>query len=47
MKKILITGPAGFIGLTLINHIIKHTDNNIINKDKITYDSNLQSLKKY
>lgn len=43
--KILITGGAGFIGSAVIRHIINHTANNVINIDKLTYASNLESLK--
>ena len=43
-KKLLITGGAGFIGSALIRHIIKKTNHNVINIDKLTYAGNLQSL---
>ena len=42
--KILVTGGAGFIGSALIRHIIGHTENSVINIDKLTYAANLQSL---
>ena len=45
LKKILITGGAGFIGSSLIRFLIKETNDKIINIDKLTYASNLQSLK--
>ncbi|MDD2892290.1 MAG: dTDP-glucose 4,6-dehydratase [Halothiobacillaceae bacterium] len=44
MKKILITGGAGFIGSALIRHIIADTPDAVINLDKLTYAGNLQSL---
>jgi dTDP-glucose 4,6-dehydratase len=44
MKKILITGGAGFIGSALIRHVIGYTTDSIINVDKLTYAGNLQSL---
>ncbi|MBU0688975.1 MAG: dTDP-glucose 4,6-dehydratase [Gammaproteobacteria bacterium] len=44
MKKILITGGAGFIGSALIRHIIGNTKDAVINLDKLTYAGNLQSL---
>ena len=42
--KILVTGGAGFIGSALIRHIIGHTDDHVVNLDKLTYAGNLQSL---
>ena len=44
MKKILITGGAGFIGSALIRHIINNTNHSILNIDKLTYAGNLDSL---
>jgi len=45
MKKILITGGAGFIGSSLIRFLINETDNFVLNVDKLTYASSLDSLK--
>lgn len=42
--KILITGGAGFIGSAVIRYIIEHTTDTVINVDKLTYSSNLNSL---
>ena len=42
--KILVTGGAGFIGSAVIRHIIKTTDNKVLNIDKLTYAGNLESL---
>ncbi|MFT6734660.1 MAG: dTDP-glucose 4,6-dehydratase [Polaribacter sp.] len=42
--KILITGGAGFIGSAVIRHIIKNTNDSVINVDKLTYAGNLESL---
>lgn len=34
--KIFVTGGAGFIGSAVIRHIIKNTQDNIVNLDKLT-----------
>ncbi|BBJ00669.1 dTDP-glucose 4,6-dehydratase [Ferrigenium kumadai] len=44
MKKILVTGGAGFIGSALVRHIIGNTSDSVVNLDKLTYAGNLQSL---
>jgi dTDP-glucose 4,6-dehydratase len=43
-KCILVTGGAGFIGSTLVRHLIKKTNYNVVNFDKLTYAGNLNSL---
>jgi dTDP-glucose 4,6-dehydratase len=44
MKKILVTGGAGFIGSNFIRHILETRDYEIINIDKLTYAGNLANL---
>jgi dTDP-glucose 4,6-dehydratase len=44
MKKILVTGGAGFIGSAVIRQLIAEADASVINVDKLTYAGNLQSL---
>lgn len=45
MKKILVTGGAGFIGNCFIRHVLKkHPDYKIINLDALTYAGNIANL---
>ncbi|MCK3654800.1 dTDP-glucose 4,6-dehydratase [Pasteurellaceae bacterium Macca] len=43
-KTLFITGGAGFIGSAVIRYIIQHTDDVVVNIDKLTYAGNLDSL---
>jgi len=42
--KLLVTGGAGFIGSAVIRHIIQHSQDSVVNVDKLTYAGNLESL---
>ncbi len=42
--KLLVTGGAGFIGSAVIRHIIQHSQDSVVNLDKLTYAGNLESL---
>lgn len=44
MKKILITGGAGFIGAHFIEHILKNTDWAIVCADRLDHSGNLNRL---
>lgn len=43
--RIIVTGGAGFIGSSVIRHIINNTNDEVLNIDKLTYAGNLESLK--
>ncbi len=43
-KTILVTGGAGFIGSAVVREIIRHTQDTVVNVDKLTYAGNLSSL---
>ena len=40
-----MTGGAGFIGSALIRHLISHTNDCVLNLDKLTYAGNVESLR--
>jgi dTDP-glucose 4,6-dehydratase len=43
--RIIVTGGAGFIGSALCRHLIKETDAEVVNIDKLTYAGNVNSLR--
>ena len=46
MKKILVTGGAGFIGGNFVHYMVnKYPEYTIVNLDALTYAGNLETLK--
>ena len=46
VKRILITGGAGFIGGALVRELLKNSNTKVFNLDKLTYASNLSEIEK-
>lgn len=44
MKKILVTGGAGFIGSAVVRHILSQTSDNVLVVDKLTYAGDASAI---
>jgi dTDP-glucose 4,6-dehydratase len=44
MMRLLVTGAAGFIGSNFVHHVLKHTDDEIISLDALTYAGSRENL---
>ena len=44
MKRVLVTGGAGFIPSNLIRHLLAHTDHEVVSLDALTYAGNIENL---
>ncbi len=44
MRKILVTGGAGFIGSNFVRHVVATTDDHVVVLDKLTYAASREAL---
>ena len=44
MKRVLVTGGAGFISSNFIRHLLEETDHEVVTLDALTYAGNLENL---
>ena len=48
MRRILVTGGAGFIGSNFVRMVLsEHTDCFVVNLDRLTYAGNLENLAEF
>lgn len=45
MKRVLVTGGAGFIGSAVCRYLVKEKQVDVLNVDKLTYAGNVESLR--
>ena len=44
MKRVLVTGGAGFISSTFVRHLLDATPYEVVSLDALTYAGNLENL---
>jgi len=44
LKRVLVTGGAGFIPSNVIRHLLEHTGHEVVSLDALTYAGNLENL---
>ena len=44
LRRVLVTGGAGFISSTFIRHLLEHTSHEVVSLDALTYAGNLENL---
>jgi dTDP-glucose 4,6-dehydratase len=47
VKRIMVTGGAGFIGSAVIRQLLRETDTRVVNLDKLTYAANAAALLRF